>query len=325
MAEIEVVRYDESYRDKWDKFVLEKTMNGTFLQSRKFLEYHKDRFIDHSLLFIKCGTIIAVCPAIEKINQSKKEFLSHLGSTFGGLIFGKEFYTISYCTEVIDLLNKYLEQQGFEYSLLKSTGDIFCKTRENNLINYLLFTKGYGSYKELSFAIDLTKIDDVVANFHSKTRNLYKTSLKNNLKIRECKTDEEIKTLHEILCKSLLKYDTKPVHTYEELLDLYHNRINEFMRFYGIYHEDNLVAGTMVFIINDVFHTQYLFADPDYLYLKPMDFMDGSLIQIAFEEKFKYFSFGISTENHGTYLNETLAKFKEGFGTGYYINETFYK
>lgn len=327
MSEIEIVRYDQSYYDKWEKFVLSNSINGTFLQSRLFLEYHGTRFKDHSILFVRGGnTIVGVCPACEKEENGKKLFLSHIGSTFGGIIVGKDFYNITNVSEMVTVLNSYLINNGFNYSLLKSTNEIFSK-ENNNLIDYFLYKENYSSYDELSFAIDLSRInnDDVISNFKSKTRNLFRTSLKNNLEIKQIFSREEIVKFYGILCKSLEKYNTKPVHTLDELFDLYFNRLNNCIRFYGVFLNEEMIAGAMVFIINNVFHTQYLCANPDYLYLKPMDFMDGNLIIIAYKEKFAYFSFGISTENHGKYLNETLAKFKEGFGTQFFINKTFYK
>lgn len=36
----EIIRYDNSYEGQWDKFIKEESMNGTFLQSRKFFNYH---------------------------------------------------------------------------------------------------------------------------------------------------------------------------------------------------------------------------------------------------------------------------------------------
>lgn len=326
MSEIEIIKYSDSYKEKWDKFVLTSSINGTFLQSRIFLEYHKDKFVDNSLLFVKAGTIMAVCPAILRIEKGEKQFISHLGSTFGGIIVGKDFYTISNVTEFVALLDKYLKENDFKYVLLKNTNEIF-SLENNNLIDYMLYKANYECYDELSFAIDFSRynVEDVSQIFKSKTRNLYKTSLKNDLAIKQIKEKKEIEQFYSILCKSLEKYNTKPVHTLEDLYDLYYNRLNDKIRFYGVYHENTMISGSMVFILNNVFHTQYLCANPDYLYLKPMDFMDGNLIKIAFEENFKFFSFGISTEQHGKYLNETLAKFKEGFGTHFYINKTFYK
>lgn len=326
MSEITIKRYDLSLRDKWEDFVLNKSYNGTILQSRIFLEYHKDRFLDHSLVFLRGGnTIVAVCPACEEIDDGRKKFLSHKGSTFGGFVIGKEFNTITNAKEIVEVFNEYMKQNDFSYCLLKITGDVFC-SNNNNLINYMLYRDGYGCYDELSFCIDIKNLKtDVVTNFKSKTRNLYKSSLKNNLILKQSDDKNEIEELYKVLKRSLEKYDAKPVHRLEELYDLKDNRLKDKMRFYTVWHEGEIIGGSVVFIINNVFHTQYLCANPDFLYLKPMDFLDGSLIILSQQEKFDYFSFGISTENHGYYLNETLAKFKEGFGSGFYTNKTYYK
>ena len=56
-----------------------------------------------------------------------------------------------------------------------------------------------------------------------------------------------------------------------------------------------------------------------------MNFLDANLIRTARERGFSYFSFGTSTEEHGTVLNKKLAEFKEGFGTQYGMNRTFVK
>lgn len=327
MSEIEVIRYSEQYRDKWEKFVLNNSTNGSFLMSRNFLDYHKDRFVDHSVLFIRGGSnIVGVCPAIEKVENGKKQFISHAGSTFGGIIVGKEYHNITNISGMVEALDEYLKNDGFSYALIKNPNEIFA-SENSNLIDYMFYHQGYQNYDELSFAVDFSKVpnDDIVMNFKSKTRNLYRTSLKNNLELKSLTTKEEIADFYAILCKSLEKYETKPVHSLDELYELYFDRLSNVIRFYGVYSEGKMISGSMVFIINNVFHTQYLAADPEYLYLKPMDFMDGSLIILAHDEGFKFFSFGISTEDHGHYLNENLAKFKEGFGTQFYINKSFYK
>ena len=236
MSEIDVVRYGENYKEKWDKFVLTNSVNGCFLQSRIFLEYHKDRFVDHSLLFLRGGNIIAVCPACEITEDGNKKFYSHMGSTFGGIILGKEYYGITNAMGCVDALDEYLQNNGFKYALIKCQNEIF--SSENcNIIDYMFYRKGYQNYDELSFAVDFAKVKDgdIVMNFKSKTRNLYRTSLKNNLEMKELHSKEEIADFYKILCKSLEKYETKPVHSLEELYELYFDRLPDKIRFYGIY------------------------------------------------------------------------------------------
>lgn len=139
-------------------------------------------------------------------------------------------------------------------------------------------------------------------------------------------TVNEIELFYNILCDNLKKFNSKPVHILEELIDFKKNRLKDIVDFYGVYKDDILIAGSMVFKFGSkVFHTQYLAADQKYLNLYPMNFLDTNLIKTAKDEGFKYFSFGISTENHGKILNYNLAEFKEGFGTTYSLNKTFYK
>ena len=327
MDEINVSRYNpELHREKWEKF-LKTTFNGTFLQSRLFLEYHGDRFVDHSLLFFRGTELVALCPACEINDNDKKIFASHIGSTFGGILIGEPFYSISNTGIIIDALEEYLKANGFDKCLLKLTGEMFCKDN-NDLLYYNLFARHFEYYDELSFGIPLTGVDknNVPSVFKSKTRNLYKSSLKNNLTFKAFNEREDIEKFHSLLAASLARHDAKPVHSVDELMDIAFSRFPEAVRFYGVYTEDNtLVSASMIFIFGETFHTQYLCSSYEHLYLKPMDYLVGQLIELAVKENYKYFSFGISTEDHGAVLNENLAKFKEGFGSKCYINKTYFK
>ena len=62
-----IERYESRYATEWDKFI-EESMNGTFLQTRKFIEYHPiDRFMDHSLLIFKGNKVVCGVLACEII------------------------------------------------------------------------------------------------------------------------------------------------------------------------------------------------------------------------------------------------------------------
>ena len=59
-----VVLYEDKYEKDWDELVLNKSMNGNFLQTRNFLNYHHNgKFKDHSLMFFKGETLAAVMQA----------------------------------------------------------------------------------------------------------------------------------------------------------------------------------------------------------------------------------------------------------------------
>ena len=117
-----------------------------------------------------------------------------------------------------------------------------------------------------------------------------------------------------------------PVHTIEELYDLKFNRLSEYIDFYGVIYQGKLIAATMLFKFNkDILHTQYFASDSEYSNMYPMNFLNYNIIKLAYDNNYKKLSFGISTENNGLYLNESLATFKEDFGLTYSINKTYFK
>ena len=55
--------YEDSQKQVWDEFV-GGSKNGTFLFFRDYMDYHRDRFEDHSLLIWEDnGRLIALLPA----------------------------------------------------------------------------------------------------------------------------------------------------------------------------------------------------------------------------------------------------------------------
>ena len=58
-------RYTSSDKPIWDAFV-RASKNGTFLFERDYMDYHRDRFFDHSLMFLDDkGRLVALLPANE--------------------------------------------------------------------------------------------------------------------------------------------------------------------------------------------------------------------------------------------------------------------
>lgn len=324
---LEVVKYEDKYKDVWDQLVLKNSVNGTFLQSMNFLNYHpKDRFKDASVMIMQGTNLVAVIPACDVEDEGKRCFFSHKGSTYGGIVIDEKKYNISILDELIPNLDDYLKSEGYENVILKCTSGLFSK-RPVDLLDYFLFKNGYDQFDEVSFYIDVQHApEDLLSILTSSRRRDYRYSLKNNLKFRHLDTNEEIVDFYAILIKNLEKFNAKPVHTIEELIELKRNRLTDIIDFYGVFYEDKMVAGTMLFYFGkQVLHTQYLAQDPEYADLFLMNYLDFKLIQLARDNGFKKFSFGISTEERGKVLNKGLALFKEGFGCDYSINRSYTK
>lgn len=327
MLELKIMEYNEEFKQKWDSFVMRQSVNGTFLQSKQFLDYHGDRFEDASLIIYKGNdTIVAVVPACTVNDGDKKIFNAHCGSTFGGIVMAESFYNIEHMDAVMTVLEEYLANKGYNEARIKCTSDIFAK-KNSNLLYYFLFQRGYIPYDEISCYIDFESYkEDIPSNFTAGRRRDYKYSLKNNPEFKKLESDEDVSQFYDILCENLQKFDAKPVHSLDELLEFKNERLKDEVEFYGVYVENKMIAGSMVFLFgNQVFHTQYLAADQSCLKMFPMNFMDTELIRTAREKGFRYFSFGTSTEEHGKVLNKRLAEFKEGFGAEFGLNKMYVK
>lgn len=90
------------------------------------------------------------------------------------------------------------------------------------------------------------------------------------------------------------------------------SRFPENIELYVAKLNNKMIAGTVLFIYDNLVHTQYLAADDTAREVGALDLVISELLTI-YKNK-KYFDFGISTENNGRYLNEGLIRQKEGFG-----------
>ena len=80
---MKITKYTNSLEDKWNQFISD-SYNGSFLFNRKYMDYHKDRFMDHSLIVEDDKKWLAVLPG----NLNLNEWSSHSGLSYGGLISG---------------------------------------------------------------------------------------------------------------------------------------------------------------------------------------------------------------------------------------------
>ena len=83
--QIEIRRYADSLKQTWDRFV-PTTKNRSFLFLRDYMDYHRERFSDHSLLFLVNRRLLACLPA----HVADGKLCSHLGLTFGGLLLHRD-------------------------------------------------------------------------------------------------------------------------------------------------------------------------------------------------------------------------------------------
>ena len=318
MEEWRIRKYTEKDKEIWDEFIKKESINGVFLQSRKFLNYHKPgRFQDCSIMVYLNEKLVAVCPACEIFEDGEKVFFSHKGSTYGGLVLCREVYKTQKLLELMENVEEYVKEQGYDRIVFKPTMNLL-SAPSMDLMEYCFYYRDYTEYKEINTYINYRNYDTEVLNNLSKMKQrIIKKCIKNEMSFYELQEESEIEAFHEILSKNLMKFEKKPVHTVEELLELKTERFPEEIHFFGVRDEEKLVAGTMVFEFAEkkCAHTQYLAADLDYNKLSPMSFVYYKVAEYYMKKGYDTLSWGISTEDMGRYINMGLTNNKEEFGS----------
>lgn len=298
----QLIRYNSNYKEKWDEFI-NKSKNGTFLLRRDYIEYHKDRFPDTSfLVFDTKENIIAVIAG----TISGDIYHTHKGLTYGGWIIDRD----SKVTDVIEyfkLLNKELGEIGVKEVIYKKIPYIYSKYPSDE-DEYVLFNRLASKVESISISstIDLEK----ELKFNKSRKSSISKSKRYNLVIDKNQNEKEFwKILEENLRKT---HNTSPVHSLEEILYL-KNKFPENIEIFTVKKEDEIIAGVVIYITDEVVHIQYISANEYGKEISALDYLFNYLIKEKFKNK-KYFDFGTSTENGGKVLNEGLIFQKEGFG-----------
>ena len=304
---IQVVPYSVEYKEQWDSFI-NQSKNATFLFKRDFVEYHADRFEDVSVLIFQKGKLVAIFPA----NKSENTVVSHQGLTYGGLVLDDSSTFLMVGSLFKELLN-YYRQQGLLCLDLKVIPSFYC-SRTSEEIKYLAFKEKANNYRtDIASVVDLSN------------RLSYSQNKKKNLKAisSELMIGKGLKEFWvDILTPNLKeRFNVDPVHTFEEI-KLLQNKFSENIKFFAVFEDREMVAGTLLFIDKNVVHAQYISANERGKQLNSLDFLFNHLLEQYADQK--YFSFGISNENQGRDINEGLLRWKEGFGARCFTHD-FYR
>ena len=306
---LEIKHYNESLKNEWNQFI-NSAKNSSFLFFRDYMDYHSDRFQDHSLMFYEGSTLLAVIPA----NISNNIAYSHQGLTYGGLIVNHKIKTIKY-KSVFDELIKYLKYNSIEKLIYKTVPHIYHTIpAEEDL--YLLFNYNAELIKRnISSSIKLNN----KVQFSSRRIRGTKKAEKNNLSISK---NQSLSEFYSILEKTLEeKHSVKPVHSIDELRSL-QEKFPQNIHLYSCYHEQECLAGVIVYETKEVAHAQYIAANSSGKELGALDLLFSELINNEFKHK-SYFDFGISSIGDGKTLNSGLINQKEEFGARAITYDTY--
>ena len=116
-------------------------------------------------------------------------------------------------------------------------------------------------------------------------------------------------------------HNTKAVHSAAEL-KLLKSRFENAIQLWVAKYNNEIIAGTLLFVYDNVVHTQYMAADDTARKIGGLDLLIKTVMD-NFADSKTYFDFGISSENNGKYLNTGLISQKEGFGGRTAIYQTW--
>lgn len=307
---MEIKIYTEENKLEWDNFVRD-SKNGTFLICRDFMEYHSNRFQDHSLLFYNNNKLLAVMPG----HISDKNFCTHLGLTYGGLIMSTEISMLS-VLNIFEHLIVTLRNQGIKKILYKSIPHIYHKLPAEEDLYALFRYKAKLSERNISSTILLS---EHIAYSRSRKNGLKKAE-KELLYIKE---SNDLETFWNILNNNLLaKYNKQAVHSLSEISYL-KDKFPEEIRLYAAFDsEDKMLGGCLTFEMQQIVHAQYTAATAEGKQKGSIDLIINHIANSSRANK-TYFDYGTSTESNGFLLNENLIYQKEGFGARGIVYDTY--
>lgn len=297
----QIRRYTPELLTVWDRYV-DTARNATFLFKRGYMDYHADRFHDHSLLFYKGNSLFAVMPA----HRDADRFCTHLGLTYGGLVMNNDVTT----ADVVALfaqLNDYLRSEGFASVVYKPVPWVYHRLPSEEDL-YAMFWQCHPRLeRRMSGTVIFLRSNLPWRKDHRRRLRLAHDS---GVTVR---ADDSLAAFWPLLEENLeQRFAAKPVHTIEEML-LLKSRFQKEIVQYNAYIGQQIVGGITFYVMGHVLHGQYSSTNDEGKHCGAMEAIYEQVMYHDFPHC-TYLDFGTSNEEGGRILNEGLIAHKEGYG-----------
>lgn len=307
---MKIKKYNESDKKIWDEFV-SLAKNKHFLFFRDFMEYHSDRFNDHSLMFFDDSQkLLAILPA----NSAEGVLFSHQGLTFGGLVI-KTSAKQNEVNEIFNAIPPYLKMNGFSSLIYKKMPYIYHSFPCDEDLYSLFMVNASLIRRDVSSTI---KVSNPIKYSEGRKRIIKKANASG---ISYQESDDLLGFWDNLTNVLMSGHGAKPVHSYDEIVSL-KKMFPEQIKVYAAYINEMQVAGVVIFLADNAAHTQYLYNTDIGRNIGALDGLIDHLVKTVFFDK-EYFDFGISNENQGRYLNEGLISQKERFGARAIVHDFY--
>lgn len=305
-----IIRYSPAFHDEWNHYVA-KARNATFLFYREYMDYHSDRFHDHSLLFFVGNHLHSILPAHEIGDM----FCSHRGLTYGGLLMDEDVTTADVLV-LFEELNVYLREHGFQKVLYRTIPWVYHRLPSEEDL-YAMFWK-CGARLKQRMTGTVIFMDEHLRWRKDHRRRLKQAQTAGITVRRDAGFAEFWPVLNDNLQR---KYQAQSVHTLEEI-ELLKSRFPDQIIQYNAYLNEEIVGGITFYVMGHVLHGQYSGTTDEG---KRLGAMEAIYDQVMYNDyvHMRYLDFGTSNEQGGLILNAGLIAHKEGYGGHTVMYDTY--
>jgi hypothetical protein len=310
---VTVVRYRPEFREAWDSFV-PVCRNSSFLFLRSYMDYHKERFSDMSLMIYRKDRLSALFPACIKNGETVS---SHEGLSYGGMLIMPEEHsdnTMTYLAEVLRFYHEY----GYGKLIVRQIPAFYSKLPSDEIEYALFLAQSKVMQTSLHSAIDLNQNGRLPMQRRRKKGVM--TAEENGIEVVETSDFEDF--WKSILMPNLMdRHEARPVHCAKEIQSLSESNAGHIRQFNALY-KGRIMAGCTVFDVGDVVKAQYFSGCDEGRANGSLDYLVYILLSRYFGDR-RYFDFGNSNTVNGMKINHGLLSWKEGFGARSYIQRYF--
>jgi Acetyltransferase (GNAT) domain len=298
--------YEHARLADWDELVA-RSVNGTFLHSRRFLAYHADRFRDCSLLITDARRrVVGVFPAAAD-PADPRMVTSHPGLTYGGLVHDGSLSGGS-MVRVLGEMAGYYRSVGFTRLRYKAVPYIYHSAPAADDVYGLFRLGARRDGCDLAAVIDLARRGEIRADRRRARRRAEDAG------VRVERGWQNAVEFWQILEANLAgRHGAAPTHSLAQIQDL-HERFPDEVLLVAAKSGAALLGGCVFLATSVVLQGQYLAASSQGRAVHATDPAIENGIQLARERGCRYVSFGTSTYDRGARLNESQYDFKSSFG-----------
>ncbi len=342
--EIRIVPYRPDLAATWDAFV-EASNNGTLFHKQAFLAYHGEAMARgfHHLLFYKGDELVAVLPAgmardkgvVESVGDT---FHSPYGSSFGGFVTAGNGFARD--ADLVAALVGHARERSCRHIRITPPPACYPLLPEAGL-DFALLKSGFTlANRDLCQVVDLRAMQgrDPLETYTYACNKQVRKAMREGITVR---MDPDLADFHAILVANRARHNAVPTHSLEDLRKLA-DLVPGAFRLFGAYRdrtgdgksesgnagepvgrpEERLIAGMLCFVANPRvllnFYSCHLEGEAQ---TGVANLLIHHGIDWARQHGFHYYDFGTSSIRMQP--NEGLIRFKESFGGGSILRDTF--